>query len=141
MMANSVLVPGLADMMTMPAAGKFHVNVCAQVTVTCSDMVNVNGFSVMNLAFYVDNSRTLGGFPGNQGGAGPVGALNNFGVAGQEVMWSQCYTFPSGTWANGSTHTFQLGVNGTSIGGSPAIIGGPAGSAEQGDLWVEIIMQ
>jgi hypothetical protein len=134
----ATLVPGLSDVVTMPAAGTFHVNVCGAIGVSTTSMAN-NGFSDVTVAFVVDSARGAG-FPGNVGGEAAVAPVNNTGLneAGQE--WSQCYTFPNGTFANSSTHTFQIGVQGDGI-GSTSIIGASAGSdlASQGQLYVEII--
>jgi hypothetical protein len=129
----ATMIPGLADTVTMPAVGAFHVNVCGTVGIATTSEAST-GFSGMSVAFDVDSARTaLSG-----GGEGVVGAANPIGAG----TWSQCYTFTAGIFAAGSTHTFQMSAMGLSLaGGSTATVGGSSGNLLQGQLSVEVVKE
>jgi hypothetical protein len=138
--ASATLIPGLANTATLPVTGSFHVNVCGTVGVTTTSGAAF-GFSSTNILFFVDSSRGAG-FPASSGGTGLVWVMNS-NTAIASTMWSQCYSFPAGTFANGSTHIFQMGAAGLgAAGGSSATVGsGTAGSILQGYLSVEVIKE
>jgi hypothetical protein len=124
----------------MPATGAFHVNVCGAVGVETTSGA-ANGFSDVVVAFLLDGARSGSAFPDGQGGEGIVLAANNGGIVNAIQTWSQCYTFPNGTLAAGTTHTFQMGAQGE--GGSNSIVGATSDSdsALQGQLYVEVIVE
>jgi hypothetical protein len=138
--AISTLIPGLADNVTMPATGVFHINLCGTIGIATTSG-SALGFSEMDVLFFVDGARSAG-FPGNQGGSAIVWPMNSQTASGGTATWSECYAFPSGTWANGSTHAFQMGASGMgAVGGATATIGAAPASPMQGHLSVEVVME
>lgn len=134
---TATLIPGLADTVTMPASGTFHVNVCAAVGVQTNSSSS-SGYSVTDIFFLVDGTQTAGTFPG--GGFALLTMLNTSAAAYAMQNFSECYTFPNGTFANSASHVFQLGAQGAGA-GSSATVGGDHTSAYQGQLSVEVIQE
>src|SRR6185437_4740540 len=116
-------------------------NICGAIGVQTTS-ANQFGWSDLVIGFLVDGGRAAGAFPGGGGGEGIVFPMNSTNTVGVQT-WSQCYTFPNGVFAAGSTHTFQLAAQGEgNAGGSSATVGALSSSmtaAQQGQLWVEVI--
>jgi hypothetical protein len=134
------LIPGLADTVVMPPAGTtFHVNVCGEVGVTTTSGA-ANGFSDVTVLFMVDSARAAAAFPAGFGGFATIAPTNTSAVTDNGQTWSQCYTFPNGVFAAGSTHTFQMAAFSQGIGSTATVGSSPAQDLTTlGQMWVEVI--
>jgi hypothetical protein len=139
--AGAVLIPNMAITLTMPATGAFHVNMCSYVGVATTSGSST-GFSGADVLFFVDSTRAAAVFPNNDGAYQRIYAANTTGLTKIFYYSSMCYTFTNGTWANGSTHTFQVAAAGSATtGASTGTVGGDLNSVGQGNLYVEIIKE
>jgi len=111
------LIPGLSVTITMPANPIVYVSADGGAYTTSEDG---DGFSGIFVGLAVDGIPEVVDVPTNQE---PLTMLNNAGVTENIGHWSLSEVFPLGTFAAGSTHTFQVGAQGGGIGATAVVSG------------------
>ncbi|HVV88502.1 MAG TPA: hypothetical protein VHE35_35910 [Kofleriaceae bacterium] len=122
-----VTIPGLSEIVNVPDGARVHVDTSGGIQCNCTG----NGYSVVDLALFVDNAS-----PG-QAGMRRVVAANTAALAQMVTNWSFGRTF---TLAPGS-HSFEVRAIAADPGTSPTNVSSASAPQIQGVLTVTVLKQ